>query len=133
MSRRRRCGSDAGSATVEFVGGLLVLAVVAVAVIQVAVYVYARQVVSSAAAARARRAAAVDAGPADGVAAARGALAGGLGRLGRGLSVQGSGDGETVEVVVTGTVPGLGLVPDLPVTARSRARDEDAVLPGGLP
>ena len=78
-------------------------------------------------------AAAVDAGPADGVAAARGALAGGLGRLGRGLSVQGSGDGETVEVVVTGTVPGLGLVPDLPVTARSRARDEDAVLPGGLP
>lgn len=133
MTLGRRFGDDGGSTTVEFVGGLLVLATVTVALIQVAVYVYARQVASSAAAEGARRAATVDATLREGTAVARVALEGGLGSLADGLQVRTQMYRKSVEVVVSGTVPGLGIVPDLPVTARALVRDEDAVVPGGVP
>lgn len=66
MRPRRRPGSDAGAAVVDFVFLSVLLVLLLFAVLQVATYVYARTVISSAAADAARYAATAGSDPAAG-------------------------------------------------------------------
>ena len=119
---------DRGSAVVDFVLVVVVVAPLFLGILQVALVLHVRNTLASAAAEGARHAATLDRGPADGVARTRSQVDAAIsGRFARDVSARHVVvDGTLVaEVTVRATVPALGLGgPGVSLTVTGHAVEE---------
>ncbi len=121
---------ERGSAVADFVIVTVVLVPLFLGILQLALVLHVRNTLASAASEGARYAATSDRGPADGVAKAREQIVGVLGpsyddRIdAKAIDIDGAAG---VEVVITATVPALGLGgPSVDLTVRGTAIEEIA-------